>query len=83
MIRLAIDMEQIPETSKTYDMWIWVAASIHLNGARHKAGKKIFGAPQLYLFESNQTEQMEWKPNVFPLALRDHHVLPDFIGGSK
>ena len=31
----------------------------------HKPGEKVLGAPQLYLFEPHQTEQMEWKPNVF------------------
>ncbi|QKV17892.1 PIG-L deacetylase family protein [Oricola thermophila] len=31
----------------------------------HKPGQKVLGAPQLYLFEPHQTEQMEWKPDVF------------------
>ncbi len=31
----------------------------------HKPGQKVLGAPQLYLFEPHQTEQMEWKPNLF------------------
>ncbi len=31
----------------------------------HKPGEKVLGAPQLYLFEPHQTEQMDWKPNVF------------------
>ncbi len=31
----------------------------------HKPGEKVLGAPQLYLFEPHQTEQMGWKPNVF------------------
>ncbi|WP_417675834.1 PIG-L deacetylase family protein [Pseudodonghicola sp.] len=31
----------------------------------HNPGQKVLGAPQLYLFEPHQTEQMEWKPNVF------------------
>lgn len=31
----------------------------------HKPGEKILGAPQLYLFEPHQTEQMNWKPDVF------------------
>ncbi len=31
----------------------------------HKPGQKVLGAPQLYLFEPHQTEQMQWKPNVF------------------
>ncbi|RME16917.1 MAG: PIG-L family deacetylase [Alphaproteobacteria bacterium] len=31
----------------------------------HKPGQKVLGAPQLYLFEPHQTEQMGWKPNVF------------------
>ncbi len=31
----------------------------------HNPGEKILGAPQLYLFEPHQTEQMNWKPDVF------------------
>lgn len=31
----------------------------------HNPGEKVLGAPQLYLFEPHQTEQMEWKPNTF------------------
>jgi len=31
----------------------------------HNPGQKILGAPQVYLFEPHQTEQMEWKPDVF------------------
>ncbi|MCO6392330.1 PIG-L domain-containing protein [Aliihoeflea aestuarii] len=31
----------------------------------HKPGEKILGAPQVYLFEPHQTEQMEWKPDTF------------------
>ena len=31
----------------------------------HDPGGKVLGAPQLYLFEPHQTEQMEWKPDVF------------------
>lgn len=31
----------------------------------HNPGEKILGAPQVYLFEPHQTEQMEWKPDVF------------------
>jgi len=31
----------------------------------HNPGQKILGAPQVYLFEPHQTEQMEWKPSVF------------------
>ncbi|GHA44727.1 GlcNAc-PI de-N-acetylase [Amylibacter ulvae] len=31
----------------------------------HNPGEKVLGAPQLYLFEPHQTEQMGWKPNVF------------------
>lgn len=30
----------------------------------HNPGEKILGAPQLYLFEPHQTEQMNWKPDV-------------------
>lgn len=31
----------------------------------HNPGKKVLGAPQVYLFEPHQTEQMNWKPDVF------------------
>jgi 4-oxalomesaconate hydratase len=31
----------------------------------HKPGEPVLGAPQLYLFEPHQTEQMGWKPDVF------------------
>ncbi|RMF40479.1 MAG: PIG-L family deacetylase [Alphaproteobacteria bacterium] len=31
----------------------------------HNPGETVLGAPQLYLFEPHQTEQMGWKPNVF------------------
>ena len=31
----------------------------------HKPGEKVLGAPQLYLFEPHQSEQMQWKPDVF------------------
>lgn len=31
----------------------------------HKPGGKVLGAPQLYLFEPHQTEQMGWKPDTF------------------
>lgn len=31
----------------------------------HNPGEKVLAAPQLYLFEPHQTEQMNWKPDVF------------------
>jgi len=31
----------------------------------HNPGQKVLGAPQLYLFEPHQTEQMQWKPDTF------------------
>lgn len=31
----------------------------------HEPESKVLGAPQLYLFEPHQTEQMNWKPDVF------------------
>ncbi|NYZ17471.1 PIG-L family deacetylase [Azospirillum sp. RWY-5-1] len=31
----------------------------------HNPGQKVLGAPQLYLYEPHQTEQMGWKPDVF------------------
>ena len=31
----------------------------------HNPGQQILGAPQVYLFEPHQTEQMGWKPDVF------------------
>ncbi len=30
----------------------------------HRPGEKVLCAPQFYLFEPHQTEQMEWKPDV-------------------
>ena len=31
----------------------------------HNPGEKVLGAPQMYLFEPHQTEQMGWVPNLF------------------
>jgi 4-oxalomesaconate hydratase len=31
----------------------------------HNPGEKVLGAPQLYLYEPHQTEQMGWKPDTF------------------
>ena len=31
----------------------------------HNPGEQVLGAPQLYLFEPHQTEQMGWVPNIF------------------
>ncbi|SFD72256.1 PIG-L deacetylase family protein [Roseivivax sediminis] len=31
----------------------------------HNPGETVLGAPQVYLFEPHQTEQMGWKPDVF------------------
>jgi 4-oxalomesaconate hydratase len=31
----------------------------------HNPGEKVLGAPQLYLFEPHQSEQMAWKPDTF------------------
>ena len=31
----------------------------------HNPGEKVLGAPQLYLFEPHQSEQMQWKPDTF------------------
>ncbi len=31
----------------------------------HNPGEKVLAAPQLYLFEPHQTEQMGWKPDTF------------------
>ena len=31
----------------------------------HNPGETVLGAPQVYLFEPHQTEQMNWKPDVF------------------
>jgi 4-oxalomesaconate hydratase len=31
----------------------------------HNPGQKVLGAPQVYLFEPHQTEQMGWKPDTF------------------
>lgn len=31
----------------------------------HNPGEQVLGAPQMYLFEPHQTEQMGWKPDTF------------------
>lgn len=31
----------------------------------HNPGERVLGAPQVYLFEPHQTEQMGWKPDTF------------------
>ena len=31
----------------------------------HNPSQKVLSAPQVYLFEPHQTEQMEWKPSIF------------------
>ncbi len=31
----------------------------------HNPGQTVLGAPQIYLFEPHQSEQMSWKPDVF------------------
>ncbi len=31
----------------------------------HNPGQTVLGAPQFYLFEPHQTEQMGWKPDIF------------------
>ncbi len=31
----------------------------------HNPGEKVLAAPQLYLFEPHQSEQMQWKPDTF------------------
>lgn len=52
-------------TDHMYATQITLEARMIAQAWGHKPGEKVLGAPQLYLFEPHQSEQMEWKPDVF------------------
>ena len=52
-------------TDHMYTTQVALEARMIAQAWGHKPGEKVLGAPQLYLFEPHQTEQMEWKPDVF------------------
>ncbi|MCR9138554.1 MAG: PIG-L family deacetylase [Alphaproteobacteria bacterium] len=52
-------------TDHMYTTQVALEARMIAQAWGHKPGEKVLGAPQLYLFEPHQTEQMEWKPDIF------------------
>ena len=52
-------------TDHMYTTQIALEARMIAQAWGHKPGEKVLGAPQLYLFEPHQPEQMEWKPDTF------------------
>jgi len=52
-------------TDHMYTTEIALEARMIAQAWGHNPGEKVLGAPQLYLFEPHQTEQMGWKPDVF------------------
>ena len=52
-------------TDHMYATAVAIEARMIAQAWGHNPGGKVLGAPQLYLFEPHQTEQMEWKPDVF------------------
>ena len=52
-------------TDHMYTTQVALEARMIAQAWGHNPGEKVLGAPQLYLFEPHQSEQMEWKPNVF------------------
>lgn len=52
-------------TDHMYATQIALEARMIAQAWGHNPGEKVLGAPQLYLFEPHQTEQMNWKPNIF------------------
>jgi 4-oxalomesaconate hydratase len=52
-------------TDHMYATAVAIEARMIAQAWGHDPGGKVLGAPQLYLFEPHQTEQMEWKPDVF------------------
>ena len=52
-------------TDHMYATAVAIEARMIAQAWGHDPGAKVLGAPQLYLFEPHQTEQMEWKPDVF------------------
>jgi 4-oxalomesaconate hydratase len=52
-------------TDHMYATTITLEARMIAQAWGHNPGEKVLGAPQLYLFEPHQTEQMGWKPDTF------------------
>jgi 4-oxalomesaconate hydratase len=52
-------------TDHMYTTTVTLEARMIAQAWGHNPGEKILGAPQLYLFEPHQTEQMGWKPDTF------------------
>lgn len=52
-------------TDHMYTTRIALEARMIAQAWGHNPGEKVLGAPQLYLFEPHQTEQMGWKPDTF------------------
>ncbi|TVP69092.1 MAG: PIG-L family deacetylase [Rhodobacteraceae bacterium] len=52
-------------TDHMYTTRIALEARMIAQAWGHNPGEDILGAPQLYLFEPHQTEQMGWKPDLF------------------
>lgn len=52
-------------TDHMYTTRITLEARMIAQAWGHNPGEKVLGAPQLYLFEPHQTEQMGWKPDTF------------------
>jgi 4-oxalomesaconate hydratase len=52
-------------TDHMYTTTVTLEARMIAQAWGHNPGEKVLGAPQLYLFEPHQTEQMGWKPDTF------------------
>ena len=52
-------------TDHMYTTQVVLEARMIAQALGHDPGEKVLGAPQLYLFEPHQTEQMGWKPDTF------------------
>lgn len=52
-------------TDHMYAMQLSLETRMIAQAWGHNPGEKVLGAPQLYLFEPHQTEQMGWKPDTF------------------
>jgi 4-oxalomesaconate hydratase len=52
-------------TDHSYSTRVAMEARMIAQAWGHNPGEKVLGAPQLYLFEPHQTEQMGWKPDTF------------------
>ncbi len=52
-------------TDHMYTTQVALEARMIAQAWGHNPGEEVLGAPQVYLFEPHQTEQMEWKPDTF------------------